>query len=101
MAQSLGADAAARCPAIAGSKGALHLLTQCTCAELGFRGVAVVGVYPPAVDTRMSRHVAAASKIAPREAAAAVVWGLREGARTLISVPPPICTNGAPRTQGS
>jgi NAD(P)-dependent dehydrogenase (short-subunit alcohol dehydrogenase family) len=61
------------------SKGALHLLTQSTRAELGFRGVAVVGIYPPAVDTRMSRHVPAANKIPPREVAAAIVSGLREG----------------------
>jgi NAD(P)-dependent dehydrogenase (short-subunit alcohol dehydrogenase family) len=61
------------------SKGALHLLTQSARAELGFCGVAVVGVYPPAVDTRMSRHVPPPNKIAPHEVAAAIVSGLRDG----------------------
>jgi NAD(P)-dependent dehydrogenase (short-subunit alcohol dehydrogenase family) len=61
------------------SKAALHLLTQSTRAELSFHGVGVVGVYPPAVDTRMSSHVAAADKIAPREVAAAILAGLSDG----------------------
>jgi short-subunit dehydrogenase len=61
------------------SKAALHLLTQSARAELGFHGVAVVGVYPPAVDKRMSRDVPAANKIAPRDVATAIVSGLHEG----------------------
>jgi NAD(P)-dependent dehydrogenase (short-subunit alcohol dehydrogenase family) len=61
------------------SKAALHSMTQSVRAELGYFGVDVVGIYPPAVDTVMSAHVPPAQKIAPAEVAAATVRALREG----------------------
>jgi short-subunit dehydrogenase len=61
------------------SKAALHSLTQAVRAELGFYGVDVVGIYPPAVDTKMSSHVPAAQKIAPERVAAELVAALRDG----------------------
>jgi len=61
------------------SKAALHLLTQTVRAELGYHGVDVVGIYPPAVDTQMSAHVPPASKISPQEVADGVIAALRNG----------------------
>jgi NAD(P)-dependent dehydrogenase (short-subunit alcohol dehydrogenase family) len=61
------------------SKAALHSLTQSVRAELGFYGVDVIGIYPPAVDTKMSSHVPAAQKIAPERVAAELVAALRHG----------------------
>lgn len=60
------------------SKAALHLLTQSVRAELGYYGVEVVAVYPPAFDTRMSTQVPAAHKMSPERVAAEVLAGLRE-----------------------
>jgi NAD(P)-dependent dehydrogenase (short-subunit alcohol dehydrogenase family) len=60
------------------SKAALHLLTQSVRAELGYHGVEVVAVYPPAFDTRMSAHVPPDHKISPAQVAAAVLTGLRD-----------------------
>jgi NAD(P)-dependent dehydrogenase (short-subunit alcohol dehydrogenase family) len=61
------------------SKAALHLLTQTVRAELGYHGVDVVGIYPPAVDTQMSAHVPPASKISPQEVANGVIAAIRDG----------------------
>jgi short-subunit dehydrogenase len=61
------------------SKAALHSMTQSVRAELGYFGVDVVGIYPPAVDTVMSSHVPPSQKIAPDEVATALVSALRNG----------------------
>lgn len=61
------------------SKAALHLLTQTVRAELGYYGVDVVGIYPPAVDTQMSAHVPPASKISPQEVADGTIAAIRSG----------------------
>lgn len=61
------------------SKAALHLMTQSIRAELGYHGVDVVGIYPPAIDTPMSAHVPPANKISPEQVAAEIIGGLRNG----------------------
>ena len=61
------------------SKAALHSMTQSVRAELGYYGVDVIGIYPPAVDTRMSMQVPAAQKMQPEDVAAHVVSALRDG----------------------
>ncbi len=61
------------------SKAALHSMTQSVRAELGFCGVDVVGIYPPAVDTKMSSHVPPAQKISPEDVAAQLVATLCNG----------------------
>jgi NAD(P)-dependent dehydrogenase (short-subunit alcohol dehydrogenase family) len=60
------------------SKAALHMLTQSVRAELGYYGVRVVAVFPPAFDTRMSTHVPADRKMSPERVAAELLAGLRE-----------------------
>jgi NAD(P)-dependent dehydrogenase (short-subunit alcohol dehydrogenase family) len=60
------------------SKAALHSLTHAVRAELGYHGVAVIGVYPPAIDTPMSAHVPAENKISPERVADEIVAGLGE-----------------------
>ena len=61
------------------SKAALHSMTQSVRAELGFYSVDVVGIYPPADDTKMSSHVPPAQKISPEGVAAQLVTTLRSG----------------------
>lgn len=61
------------------SKAALHSMTQSVRAELGFYGIDVVGIYPPAVDTKMSLHVPPAHKMSPESVAAQLVATLRSG----------------------
>jgi NAD(P)-dependent dehydrogenase (short-subunit alcohol dehydrogenase family) len=61
------------------SKAALHSMTQSVRAELGFYGVDVVGIYPPAVDTTMSSHVPAAQKMSPEGVAEQLIATLRNG----------------------
>ena len=61
------------------SKAALHSMTQSVRAELGFYGIDVIGIYPPAVDTKMSSHVPPAQKMSPESVAAQLVATLRSG----------------------
>lgn len=58
------------------SKAAAHSLTQALRAELV--GVRVCGVYPPAVDTPMSRHIPG-PKLSPDELARAIVTAVQNG----------------------
>jgi NAD(P)-dependent dehydrogenase (short-subunit alcohol dehydrogenase family) len=60
------------------SKAALHMLTQSVRAELGYHGVSVVAVYPPAIDTRMSTQVPAEHKMSPERVAEELLAGLRD-----------------------
>lgn len=61
------------------SKAAAHSLTQALRAELGRSGVRVCGVYPPVVDTPMSRDVAG-PKMTPEALAQAIVQAIESGA---------------------
>jgi short-subunit dehydrogenase len=54
------------------------MLTQSVRAELGYHGVRVVAVYPPAIDTRMSTQVPAEHKMSPERVAAELLAGLRD-----------------------
>jgi hypothetical protein len=62
----------------AASKAALHSLTQGARAELAPWGIRVIGVYPGAVDTRMSADVPP-PKMAPAAVARAVIEAIRDG----------------------
>jgi short-subunit dehydrogenase len=64
------------------SKAAAHSLTQALRAELSRDGVLVCGIYPPVVDTAMSRHVPG-PKLAPAELATLIVRAIRDDAEDL------------------
>jgi NAD(P)-dependent dehydrogenase (short-subunit alcohol dehydrogenase family) len=61
------------------SKAAQHLMTQTIRAELKRSGVNVMGVYPPAIDTRMSTHVDASRKVSPQQVAIELTEALKNG----------------------
>jgi NAD(P)-dependent dehydrogenase (short-subunit alcohol dehydrogenase family) len=60
------------------SKAALDSMTMAVRAELSYFGVDVVGIYPPAADTKMSAHVPP-PKMAPSDVAAQLVAALQDG----------------------
>lgn len=68
------------------SKAAVHSFTQGLRAELRSAGVAVMGVYPGPVDTRMSAGSEAA-KESPTVVAEAILSGLAEGSEDVFPDP--------------
>ncbi len=60
------------------SKAACWSLTQAVRAELAPPGIRVIGIFPGAVDTRMSA-VFPPPKLAPAEVAAATVSAIQQG----------------------
>ncbi len=60
------------------SKAAARSMTQAVRGELGPRGILVIGMYPGAVDTRMSADFPP-PKMAPAEVAQAVIAAIRDG----------------------
>ena len=65
------------------SKAAALSLTEAARAELAPYGVRVCGIFPGAVDTRMSAHIPP-PKLAPAQLAEAVVKMLRDGAEDIF-----------------
>ena len=65
------------------SKAAALSLTEAARAELAPCGVRVCGIFPGAVDTRMSAHIPP-PKLAPAQLAEAVVRMLRDGVEDIF-----------------
>lgn len=70
------------------SKAALHSMTQAIRAELNRFGIRVMGVYPPAMDTRMSAHLDGSRKISPQQVAMELISALKNGGPEDVYVGP-------------
>jgi len=70
------------------SKAALHSMTQAIRAELNQSGICVMGVYPPAMDTRMSAHLDGSRKISPQQVAMELISALKHGGPEDVYVGP-------------
>jgi len=73
-------------PTYSASKAAIHSLTQGSRALLGSRGIAVHGVYPGPVDTRMAEEVPF-DKASPADVANAILDGIESGTEYIYPDP--------------